>query len=165
LQGRTEGLVFLFAGTDECLEDRRRGLYSYEALATRLAQNRFAGDGRQDLSSPVIRLQNLTPEDCFVLLNNIRHVHAEGDKHKYLISDEAIVGYLKDCNARMGAAYFQTPRDTVKDFVNLLNILSQDPSRDWRALLTGRSSESRAPSESPPTTQATGTDDLSEFRL
>jgi len=163
-QGHTRGLAFLFAGTDECLEDQRRGLYSYEALATRLAPNRFATDGRQDYASPVITLQNLSPEDCYVLLCNIRHVHAGGHEENYLIPDEGIAEYLKDCHHRMGAAYFQTPRDTVKDFVNLLNMLEQDGSADWKSLL--RSSGPRMP-EGPnqPAQRPRGTDDLREFRL
>ena len=71
LQGRVEGLAFLFAGTDECMEDRRRGLFSYEALATRLAPNRFAKAGETDYSSPVIKLQNLRPEDVYLSLIHI----------------------------------------------------------------------------------------------
>jgi hypothetical protein len=165
LQGHAEGLAFLFAGTDECLEDRRRGLYSYEALATRLAPNRFATDGRQDFSSPVMRLENLSPEDCFVLLNNIRHVHACGHETAYAIPDEGIVGYLKDCNARMGAAYFQTPRDTVRDFVDLLNMLEQEPSQTWQSLLTRRTSSSSESPEPRESRQPALSDDLSEFQL
>jgi hypothetical protein len=45
LQGHAEGLGFLMSGTPEFLMDPRRGLYSYEALQTRLAENRFARDG------------------------------------------------------------------------------------------------------------------------
>jgi hypothetical protein len=137
LQGQTQGLIFLFAGTDDCLEDKRRGLFSYEALATRLSANRFAADGRKDWSAPVIRLSSLTPEDCFVLLHNIRNVFASGDQTKWLIEDEGIAAYLASCQKRMGAAYFQTPRDTVKDFVGLLNVLEQNAGTDWRKLLPG----------------------------
>ncbi len=167
LQGRVEGLAFLFAGTDECLEDPRRGLYSYEALATRLAPNRYADNGQQDYASPVIKLDNLSPEDCFVLLANIRNVHCGGESAEQLIPDEGVVAYLRECNARMGAAYFQTPRDTVKDFVNLLNMLQQDSSRSWQDHLQRRS----PPSGQPQTRQhgkpsdASGSDDLTEFRL
>lgn len=167
LQGRAEGLVFMFAGTDECLEDPRRGLYSYEALATRLAPNRYATEQQQDYSSPVVKLQNLSPEDCYVLLMNIRRVHGgEGGEEK-LIPDEGVVEYLKACNERMGAAYFQTPRDTVKDFVSLLNMLEQDNTRSWRDLVSSapasdaRSNGQASPSSSPDKPA----DDLSEFRL
>lgn len=165
LQGRTQGLCFLFAGTDECIEDRRRGMYSYEALGTRLAPNRFATDGRKDLSSPVIKLENLTPEDCYVLLNNIRNVFAEYDPKKYLVPDEAIIAYLEDCSHRMGAAYFQTPRDTVKDFVGLLKILEQNPSTDWRQVLSSISSQSKPAQKQDAMNGSEEGDDLAEFKL
>jgi len=100
-----------------------------------------------------------------VLLNNIRRVHAAGDAARVLLPDEGIVAYLRDCNERMGAAYFQTPRDTVKDFVNLLNILEQDRSVDWRSLLQKKifvSSPVPTPPESSP---SSGHDDLTEFKL
>lgn len=163
LQGRAQGIAFVFAGTDECIEDRRRGLFSYEALATRLAANRFAVDQRQDWSSPIIKLQCLRPEDCFVLLNNLRNVHSGGDVTKQLLPDEALVAYLQDCSERMGAAYFQTPRDTVKDFVSLLNVLDQDRSLDWRELLKQKSFVS-APTQAPDES-ASPDDELTEFKL
>jgi hypothetical protein len=135
LQGNVEGLGFVFAATEECIEDPRRGLYSYGALASRLARNRFVSGDMVDLAGPVIKLASLTPEECFVLLLNIRRVHARGDETKLLVPDEAIKKYLESCQQRMGAAYFQTPRETVKDFVGLLNALEQNPSADWRRLI------------------------------
>lgn len=135
LQGSVEGLMFLFAATDECLTDSRRGLFSYEALATRLAENRFAQDGLVDLSGPVIRLPNLTPEDCFVLLANIRRVFMRGENEDAILPREGIERYLQSCHERMGAAYFQTPRETIKDFVGLLNVLEQNPEAEWPSLI------------------------------
>jgi hypothetical protein len=164
LQGRAQGIAFTFAGTDECVEDRRRGLFSYEALATRLATNRFAVDGRQDWSSPVIKLQNLRPEDCFVLLGKLRFIHAGGDTSKYLIPDDGIAAYLRDCNDRMGAAYFQTPRDTVKDFVNLLNILDQDRTLSWESLMKTKAFVG-PPSPTEDKTERADDRDLTEFKL
>jgi len=135
LQGSVEGLMFLFAATDDCLTDPRRGLFSYEALATRLAENRFARDGLVDLSGPVIRLDNLRPEDCYVLLTNIRRVFTRGENDEAVIPDAGIERYLASCHERMGAAYFQTPRETIKDFVGLLNVLEQNPGADWASLI------------------------------
>jgi hypothetical protein len=162
LQGRAQGIAFVFAGTDECIEDRRRGLYSYEALATRLAASRFATDGRVDFSAPVIKLQNLLPEDCYVLLMKLRLIHAGGDPTKMLITDEGLQAYLQDCNARMGAAYFQTPRDTVKDFINLLNMLEQNRQITWQELLKTKTfvGSSTQDSEVTPTE-----DDLGSFKM
>ncbi len=131
MQGGVTNLGFILAGTDECLEDKRRGLYSYEALRSRLAENRFAGDGVIDFSGPVVRLQNLTAEDLFVLLRNIRHVYATGDAARYLVPDTALVAVLRQANETLGAEYFKTPRDVVRSFVGLLNVLDQNRSRTW----------------------------------
>ena len=165
LQGRASGIGFLFAGTPECLEDRRRGVFSYEALATRLAPNRFAADGHRDLNSPVIRLESLTPEDCYVLLHKIREVFDGGEPTTRLLPDEGIVRYLEICQQRMGAAYFQTPRDTVKDFVGLLQVLQQNPTTSWNLLLDTKQSEPFAPTTDPEVSPPEPDDDLSTFRL
>jgi hypothetical protein len=135
LQGTVKHLGFLLAGTDEFLEDKRRGLYSYEALRSRLAENRFAGEDVKDFSGPVLRLQNLSPEDLFVLLRNIRHVHASGDEAKYIIPDEALVGVLKKASETLGADYYKTPRDVVRSFVGLLSVMEQNPGRGWQSFL------------------------------
>ena len=132
LQGGVSHLGFLLAGTDEFLEDKRRGLYSYEALRSRLAENRFATGTARDFSGPVLRLGSLTPEDLFVLLGNIRHVQAGGDPAKYLVPDEALVAVLRRANETLGAEYFKTPREVVRAFVGLLNILEGNRGRDWR---------------------------------
>ena len=135
VQGNAQGLGFIFAGTDECLEDRRRGLFSYEALRSRLAENELISDGLVDLSGPVIRLQPLSQEDLFVLLKNISLVHANGDPTKMQVPDEAIVATLKKAYDTLGAEYFRTPRDVVRSFVGLLNILDQNPQVTWQQLL------------------------------
>src|SRR5262249_4746043 len=85
LQGNAQGIGFVMCGTPEFQTDTRRGLYSYEALQSRLAENRFASAGRVDLSGPIMRLQNLTPEDFLILLSNIRAVFASGDPKKNLV--------------------------------------------------------------------------------
>lgn len=135
-QGGTSHLGFMLAGTDECLEDKRRGLHSYEALRTRLVENSFAGADVRDFSGPVIRLQNLTPEDLFVLLRNIRHVHASGDPTNYLVPDDALIAVLQRANENLGAEYFKTPRDVVRSFVGLLNVLEQNQGRTWNEFVS-----------------------------
>jgi len=178
LQGTVQGLGFLFAATDECVFDKRRGLYSYEALASRLAGNRFATGTLIDRSGPVLKLENLTPEECYVLLCNVRRVHSRGKPEDWLLPEEAIEAYLVDCNRRLGAAYFQTPRETLKDFVGLLRILEQNPALDWRGVLsTIKTTEvckedpnMTAPGvddddDVPGSTQPPKDDDLASFRL
>jgi hypothetical protein len=136
LQGTAEGLGFLFGGTPEFLLDTRRGLYSYAALQSRLAENSFAAKvGVQDFSGPVLRLASLTHEDFYVLLTKLRHVHASGDPAKHLIPDEGLVAFMEHAAKRLGDAYFKTPRTTIVSFLNLLATLEQTKSTDWRSLL------------------------------
>lgn len=136
LQGSASGVGFLMGGTPEFLMDTRRGLYSYAALQSRLAENRFARDGLVDLSGPVLRLQSLTPEDLFILLRNIRGVFASGDPQRHLLPDEALTAFMDHCSTKIGDAYFRTPRNTVTAFVNLLSVLEQNPGSRWQDLVS-----------------------------
>lgn len=115
--------------------DTRRGLYSYEALQSRLAENTFAGAGMRDLSGPVIRLQNLTPEELYVLLHNIRNIFAGGDENNHLVPDEALHAFMEHCSKRIGSAYFQTPRTSIKAFVDMLSLLEQHPDKHWTDMI------------------------------
>lgn len=135
LQGSAEGLGFVLGGTPEFLLDTRRGLYSYAALQSRLAENTFAKAGMVDYSGPVMRLASLTPEDFFVLLQKLRHVYASGEVSQYLVPDKAIPSFMEHCATRLGEAYFRTPRTTITAFINLLAVLEQNPGADWQALI------------------------------
>jgi len=168
LQGSVEGLHVIFGGTDEFLEDRRRGLYSYEALATRLVANEFARDGVIDLAGPVIRLRSLTPEDLYVLLMRIRDVFAAGDSSKHLLPDEGLASFVEYSRRTLGDDYFRTPRDTVVRFVGLMNLLEQDSSHDWRAALGNVEKVPVAPTASAEANSAPpppDEDDLVTFKL
>jgi hypothetical protein len=136
LQGTTDGIGFLLGGTPEFLFDSRRGLYSYPALQSRLAENDFAAQaGVADYSGPVLRLTSLTPEDFYVLLEKLRHVFAYGDPDKYLLPNEGIQAFMAHTAKRLGETYFRTPRTTITAFLGLLAVLEQHPTQDWRELL------------------------------
>ncbi|MDN3351454.1 ATP-binding protein [Actinomadura sp. DC4] len=169
LQGNAEHLGFVFGGTPESLTDTRRGLFSYPALQSRLAENSFAGGGLVDLSGPVIRLTPLTQEDLYVLLTKLRHVYAAGDASAHLVPDEALLAFMQHCAERVGEAYFRTPRTTIKAFCDLLAVLEQNPGADWRELLGGvdlapETNPDLAPldDDSP---RPAHDDDLASFRL
>jgi len=136
-QGTSVGLGLLFGGTPEFLKDPRRGLYSYEALRSRLEPNTLSGNGLRDLSGPVIEIPSLTAEECFVLLGRLRHVQAAGDPKNYLVDEEAIAAFLTYCHERLGEAAYQTPRSTIRAFLDLLAILDQNPGTNWKQLLEG----------------------------
>jgi len=136
LQGTAEGLGFIFGGTPESLMDPRRGLFSYAALETRLRENSFARThGVDDVSGPVIRLTALSPEDLYVLLTKLRDVQASGDSAKHLLPDEGLHAFLAHCNNRIGASYFQTPRNTIRAFLDLLAVLETSPEATWNNLI------------------------------
>ena len=136
MQGTTEGLGFLLGGTPEFLLDTRRGLYSYSALQSRLAENTFAKSANLvDYNHPVLHLSSLSHEDFLVLLGKIQHVFAYGDPARYVLPEEALIAFMNHCHQRIGEAYFRTPRTTITAFVNLLSILEQNPGKDWRELI------------------------------
>ena len=176
LQGSAAGLGFVFCGTPDMLFDTRRGLYSYPALQSRLAENAFARKGLVDFSGPVLRLANLSPEDMYVLLTKLRHVYAGGDPDAYLVPDKALTAFMEHCASRVGDAYFRTPRTTIKEFVNLLAVLDQNPGVRWSDLIDRIEIEQETnPDLAPPPsgdasqpvapTTASGDDNLIHFRL
>jgi Protein of unknown function (DUF2791). len=135
-QGRAEHIGFLFGGTPEFLEDPMRGLYSYEALRSRLEENPYATGGLVDYHGPVLRLSHFTKEHFYELLRKVRHVYAGGDPARYPLPDEAIEAFMQHCAERVGDAYFRTPRSTIKQFIGLMDVLVQNEDADWRALLS-----------------------------
>lgn len=148
LQGSAEYLGFLLGGTPEFLLDPRKGLYSYEALQSRLADNSFAKQaGVIDYSSPALHLASLTPEELYILLKNLRHVYAEGDETKYLVPDESLKAFLQHCSQTIGDAYFRTPRNTIKAFLDMLAVIDQNPQIAWHSLISSVAINEDKPSD------------------
>ena len=139
LQGTLTNIGFIMSGTPEFLTDGNRGLYSYEALKSRLAENSFSKKlGLVDYNSTVLRLSNLTKEELYLLLKNLRNVFAGGDESKYLVPDEALLAYLNHCANKIGDSYFRTPRNTIKGFLDLLSMLEQYPDLQWSDMIEWR---------------------------
>jgi len=167
LQGSAEGIGFILGGTPEFVLDTRRGLYSYQALQSRLAENAFAKNGLVDMTGPLLRLANLSHEEFYELLRKLRHVYAFGEPSRYLLPDEALVAFMEHCHNKIGEAYFRTPRTTITAFINLLAVLEQNPSANWKELLCQVVVENK-PEESAPVGAAEAgddTDELTKFKL
>jgi len=166
LQGNSVGLGFVLGGTPEFLLDTRKGLYSYEALQSRLAQNRFASSDLVDMSGPVMNLASLSPEDLFVLLGKIRAVYAAGEPDDHLVSDDGLRAFMRHCSQRVGDSYFRTPRNTIKEFVNLLAVLEQNPAASWDQLVgSAEIGEESNPDLAPLEESEGGDDELASFQL
>lgn len=164
-QGNAVGLAVVLGGTPEFLLDTRRGLYSYPALQSRLAQNTFATEGLVDFTGPVVRLSSLTPEDFFVLLQKIRHVYASGAQDKYLLPDDGIASFMEHCSKRIGDAYFRTPRTTITAFINLLAVLEQNPGATWRDLVGGLDVAADHGGDSDKAVEPEDADEFATFRM
>ena len=164
LQGTAEHLGFLLGGTPEFLLDPRKGLYSYEALQSRLAENSFAQKaGVIDYSSPTLHLNNLTPEELYVLLKNIRRVFASGDETQYLVPDKALEAFLLHCSKKIGEAYFRTPRNTIRAFADMLSVIEQNRDIAWSDLIDSVEIQEEKVSDMPEIEEST--DDLADFTL
>lgn len=164
LQGSAEHIGFLLGGTPEFFLDPRKGLYSYEALHSRLAENSFAKKaGVIDYSSPALHLAKLTPEELFILLKNLRHVFAEGDESKYLVPDESLEAFLAHCSQTVGDAYFTTPRNTIKAFLDMLSVIEQNPLIQWTQLISSITIEEDKPSSMDFETD--NDDELADFKI
>lgn len=165
LQGGTSHLGFILGGTPEFLLDPRRGLYSYEALQSRLAENTFAkSSGVIDYSSPTIHLASLTPEELYILLKNLRHVFASGNPDEYLVPDDALLSFLEHCSIKIGDAYFRTPRNTIKAFTDMLSVLEQNDHIHWKDLIEDVTVQKEKPSDIEDDV-LDDDDELADFRL
>jgi hypothetical protein len=136
LQGKAQYLGVLVGGTPQMVEDRQRGLYSYEALRTRLEESRYAKkSGLRDLSGPMIQLDTLKAEEIFVLLQNLRELHGTHFGYKSKITDSQIQSFMNETLNRLGADQFLTPREVVRDFISILNILQQNPDQSFESVM------------------------------
>lgn len=147
LQGRAVGLGVIFGGTPQFLEDTRRGLFSYEALRSRLADSRFAEQGYVTLSSPVIRLRRLSDDELLALIARLTHLHAEQVGGEDAVTPAQMLSFLQAALARAGAEELVTPREIIRDYLTLLSILHENPQLRFEDLLDGGRSDETAPNE------------------
>lgn len=146
-QGRVENLFINFAGTKEFLENERRGLFSYNALKTRLQTNKFETVDVRDFAQPVIKLLPLSHDDIFVLLGNLKNIFDFNYKTSIDITEGDIHQFMEDMYNKPGASEFLTPREVIRDFLNVLNLLRQNPELDKTQLISDIEIEDERPIE------------------
>ena len=135
LQGKARYMGIIMSGTPQCIEDRRRGLYSYEALRSRLQEGRFGQENLVDFLAPIIRLSPLTSEEMLVLIEKLLQIHSGLFGYKPTLTQEDLINFIKIEFSRIGADINITPREVIRDFIELLNIVYQNPDVDVTALL------------------------------
>lgn len=162
LQGKARHLGIIMGGTPTSIEDRRRGVFSYEALRSRLAQGRFATEGMRDMLAPVIRLHPLSHEELLVLIEKLAEIHAGYFGYEVRLGEADLVSFLQIELSRVGADSHLTPREVIRDFIELLDIMYQNPGGAMEDLLRpGRPDAADAGAAG----LDTGTRDFTEFTL
>ena len=141
LQGKARHIGFLMGGTPQCIEDKYRGVFSYEALRSRLAEGHFATADIRDLSAPIIRLQMLTQEEMYILVEKLLQIHAGLYHYTPALSQQDLVYFLTVEYNRVGAQTHITPREIIRDFIEVINILYQNPGRTVAEILGDNSFE------------------------
>ena len=138
MQGKAQHIGFILCGTPQCMEDPRRGVYSYEALRSRLAEGHFSTE-HKDLLSPVIRLLPLTNEEMLILIEKLADIHAGLYEYKQIVTQQDMVDFIEIEFSRIGADTHITPREVIRDFIEVLDIIYQNPGMKVRTLLGSES--------------------------
>ncbi len=141
LQGKAKHIGFLMGGTPQCIEDKYKGVFSYEALRSRLAEGHFSTEDTRDFSAPIIRLQMLTQEEMYILVEKLLNIHAQLYDYTPVLSQDDLVYFLTVEYNRVGASTHITPREIIRDFIELINILYQNPQKTVSEILGDNSFE------------------------
>ncbi len=166
LQGKAQYLGMIMGGTPTSIEDRRRGVFSYEALRSRLAQGRFAREDLKDMLAPIIRLQPLTYEELLVLIEKLMQIHAGYFGWTPTLTENDLVDFLKIEFGRVGADTHLTPREVIRDFIELLDILCQNPAANVAELLQSVGGDALVPAAATGDTGTAGGDrNFAEFTI
>lgn len=166
LQGKAQYLGMIMGGTPTSIEDRHRGVFSYEALRSRLAQGRFAREDLKDMLAPIIRLQPLTYEELLVLIEKLMQIHAGYFGWTPSLTENDLVDFLKIEFGRVGADTHLTPREVIRDFIELLDILCQNPDANVAELLQSVGGDALAPAAVTDNTDTASEDrNFAEFTI
>ncbi len=157
LQGKAKNLGVVMCATPQCLEDTRRGIYSYEALRTRLSPGRFSEEGAKNTLSPVIKLSPLTNEEMLVLTEKLTEIHAVLNGYAPNITTQDMADFIRAEYSRVGAAEHITPREVIKDWIEILNSICSDGSKTVGSILSSGGFEFSAP--------ASAAGDVPEFEI
>ncbi len=139
LQGKARHLGILMGATPQCIEDRRRGVFSYEALRSRLEEGKFGKKGIHDILAPIIRLEPLSNEEMLILVEKLAAIHADVFEYERAITEDELAEFITMESARVGADVHITPREVIRDFIELLNIAHQHPETPVTELLSSDS--------------------------
>ncbi|GHU67224.1 biotin carboxylase [Clostridia bacterium] len=149
LQGKASHIGLIFVVTPQSLEDTERGIFSYEALRSRLTEGQFADPEARDLLAPIIRISPLTFEEMYVLLEKLARLHMDLYGYEREITQDEYVAFLKTEYERIGATTHITPRSVIRDFVEILNRLYQYPDQTVNDIVAAKDTQFTTDDDSP----------------
>lgn len=137
-QGVAQHIGLIFSGTPQLVEDPKRGLYSYEALRSRLQESRFTLNERRSFAGPLIRLDRLTNEELFVLLQKLRNIHASHYHYETTLTDNYLQHFMEVVTAQIGSTQQLTPREITRDLLAVMELLRRDSTLTFTDILHKR---------------------------
>ena len=161
LQGKARYIGIIMGGTPQCIEDTRRGIYSYEALRSRLAEGRLGREGHRDMLAPVIHITPLNYEEMLVLTEKLADIHSQLFEYEQRITQSDMIRFIQLEFGRIGSDSHITPREVIRDFIELLDIAYQDPATDISGLISNDSSLFASPAAD----SASSDDEFAEFEI
>ncbi len=136
LGGRAPGLAIFMGGTPQFLEDPRRGVYSYEALRSRLNDRGYAVKSElKNYMGPIIRLRRMSDNELLALVKRITILHSQYHKAEERITSEEMLRFVKICSDRAGADTLITPREIIREYISLLDLMLQNPETSFNEII------------------------------
>lgn len=149
MQGKAKDIGIIMSGTEQFIYDEARGLYSYEALRTRLMKSRCVYKDYVDYRAPVILLKRISSEELLVLLERLCKIHAFYYGYSRELTSDNLKSFLNIANSKLGSDEFLTIREVAKSFLEILNILEQRPNVSFDNILIQQANEMQGPSTDP----------------
>ncbi|MGE4508144.1 MAG: ATP-binding protein [Eubacteriaceae bacterium] len=165
MQGKAQNIGVFLSGTPQFIYDERRGLFNYDALRTRLEDNRFSSQNFVDFTTPVIKLKQLSPEEIFILLERLCELHSSHYDYDCTLGKDQLTAFLNTVLSRLGADQLLTPREITRDFLGLLNILQQNSNITFATLMDEQNYSVKSADEDPETISSDNDDLFAEFDI
>lgn len=165
MQGKAQHIGVFLSGTPQFIYDERRGLFSYEALRSRLADNRFSAQGFVDYTRPIMKLNQLSHEEIYLLLERLCELHSVHHSYACSLGTEELIAFLHMIYSRLGADQLLTPREITIEFLSLLNILQQNPDACFKTLISGQGFSVKGVKQDPEQLNEEDEDLFAEFDI
>lgn len=165
MQGKARYIGVFMSGTPQFVYDERRGLFSYDALRSRLSDNRFSSQGFVDYTSPVIKLNQLSSEEIYLLLERLCELHGVHHSYECMLGKEELTIFLNSILSRLGAEQLLTPREVTRDFLGLLNILRQNEGVTFKELIDEQGFKVQSAEKNPEQVENLADDLFAEFDI